>query len=260
MKIGFIGCGNMGGAMLTAMLKEFSRENFTIIVRDKDEQQSIQNKYKVTASCDFNDLKNTNIILLAVKPQSLPEIDFLPNQQQIIISILAGTNLKTLSEHFSTEKIIRAMPNLGQIVETGMTGAFANWINFSTEEKATIQQLLSCGSNFLQLQNEDEINAITALSGSGPAYFFEMLSAFISAGENLGFSQKTSRQIALQTGQGALQILQKFPDISAEEWAEKVTSKGGTTAAARQTLSQKQWTKILQEAISSAYQRAKELS
>jgi pyrroline-5-carboxylate reductase len=260
MKIGFIGCGNMGGAMLTAMLKQFSRENFTIIVQNEEEQQLVQNKYKVIASCDFNDLKSVDIILLAVKPQSLPEIAFRPNQQQIIISILAGTNLATLSKHFSTEKIVRAMPNLGQIVEAGMTGAFANWNNFSAKEKDIIQQLLSCGSNFLQLQNENEINAITALSGSGPAYFFEMLAAFISAGENLGFSQEISRQIALQTGQGALQILQNFPDISAEEWAEKVTSKGGTTAAARQVLAQEQWTKTLQKAISSAHQRAEELS
>jgi len=257
MKFALIGCGNMGEVFLANILstKIFSPEKI-LVIEQPDKIKKIQKKYSVKTSADINQVKNSEIIFLAFKPQNLSDID-LKIKNKIIISILAGTSVQTLNTKFPENKIIRAMPNIGQFVNQGMTGVFfPKNKNFSKQEKAQILLIFEAGGKIIELKDENQIDDLTAISGSGPAYFFFFIEKLIDSAHKLGFSKEESTMLVKQTLFGATEIIKKNPKDEIKSWRKKVTSKGGTTEAALNILKNPEFEEFIFEAIYNAKQRA----
>ncbi len=258
-KIGFIGAGNMANAMITGMLKN----NFTavdITVSDINHQllSSLKDKFNInTTTNNCIVVNNCNVIILSVKPQNIKElcrqICHEIKQDKIIISIAAGITTKQLGQYLNTNNIVRAMPNCAAIIGESVTGIFAeNLIN----KKIIDDIFISIGIS-IWLDDEKLIDSITAISGSGPAYFFLIFEIIISNAIILGISAKDAKKICLQTALGAAKMA---VNNNIHTLKQQVTSRGGTTEAALQCFADNNIDTIIQKAILAAKDRAVELS
>jgi pyrroline-5-carboxylate reductase len=207
-------------------------------------------------------IKDADLIIFAVKPQDTsllfesirPFID----EQQVILSIMAGVTMKTISEALNTNKVIRAMPNLPAQVGVGMT-AFTSSEAVTRIELVMVQNLLNATGKTIYVETEKAINAATAVSGSGPAYVFYIMQAMIDAAKKMGFSLSEAELLTYQTFRGAIELFNKF-DLSCDEWIQKVSSKGGTTEAAFNTFHNDALHLKFQDGLKAAFRRAEELS
>lgn len=241
MNICILGNGKMGSAIARALQSSYS---VTLCGKEDDQSQAIA---------------QADMVIFAVKPQDfedcvIPIKDLLTDK--MILSIMAGINMDKLEEKTGSLKIIRSMPNLPLQVGLGVTGWLANP---EVENHEEIDRLMQHFGTSIELEEEDEIDAITALSGSGPAYFFYLCELLQENAEELGFSEEDARDIAEKTFLGAAELL-KQNKLSAKEWREAVTSKGGTTHAAIDWLQTMQWDEDFQRAIDAAHLRSKELN
>lgn len=204
---------------------------------------------------------DANAVLIAVKPQSLPDVaselgDSL--RESLVLSILAGTSLQTLSEKLECRRVVRTMPNLPVRHGKGVTGWIASDA-VSSEDRQSVQEILSPLGVLMEVESEDQLNALTAISGSGPAYFFALCEHLAEAAQALGFSPAQSELLARQTLIGAGELLDNSTQTSGE-WRAAVTSKGGTTAAALQVFEEGQLASLVGHAAQAAKARAEELS
>jgi pyrroline-5-carboxylate reductase len=262
MKLGFFGCGNMGEAFLKSICEKnlIPSSNITVCNRESDKNERLVETYEVQSTLDCADLQDSDILFLGFKPQNLEEIKFTPKEGMIVISMLAGKKISAIQKQFLNIKVVRIMPNVGQFVGQGMTGLlFAPQSKFTTEEKALIHSLIQSGGNVLELDNEDQIDAIGTISGSGPAYFFRFAEALAKSAESLGFSSDQSEQLVRQTLIGSAHLLQKNPNDSSSDWREKVTSRGGTTEQALRVFNEEGLDALAQKAVDAAMKRTKEL-
>ena len=260
-KIGLVGVGNMGGAILEGLLAKGIAAAGQIWIYDKvtEKAAEFKSRLKVNAAASNAALvQKTDIIILAVKPQDLAatlgEMKSEFRSAQILISILAGTPLQKIRDAAGVKlDMVRAMPNLGAKVGeslTALTGTSPGALSMAE----TI--FLGCGKT-LRL-DEKYFDLITALSGSGPAYFFYLMELLAKEGQERGLSKDEARLVAIQTAAGAALLAA----ASAEDpsvWRERVTSKGGTTEAALKELI-KFWPQSVRDAIQAAQDRGKELS
>jgi len=207
-------------------------------------------------------IKKADLLIIAVKPQDVaalgavlsPYID----DQQLVLSIMAGVTIDSISEVFGVTKVVRAMPNLPAQVGTGMT-VFTSSQAVTRIELVTVQNLLNATGKTIYTAEENMINAATAISGSGPAYVFHFMQSLIEAGKGLGFSQSESELLTYQTFRGAIDLFNKY-DYTCEEWIEKVSSRGGTTEAAFKVFSTQNTKEKICNAAFAAMSRAEELS
>jgi pyrroline-5-carboxylate reductase len=266
--IAFIGGGNMAGAIIEGMLKE-GTDPATLSVIDHHAPTVERWRAKGIAStlaCDSS-LQLADVWVLAVKPQQLHEVvlqakAFL-RADTLVVSIAAGIDLSTLSRWFGSEtapftQVVRAMPNTPALVQKGMTGLVATEA-VSAAQRQTVTRILSTVSEVLWVASDDLIDAVTALSGSGPAYVFRFIEALIAGGEKLGLTAAQAKQMALATLAGATALAADSPETPAV-LRERVTSKGGTTAAALDVLQAKGFHDAVESAMKAAYERAGELS
>jgi pyrroline-5-carboxylate reductase len=173
----------------------------------------------------------------------------------LILSIAAGIRLKDMSRWLDHARCVRAMPNTPALIGKGITGLFADAaVNESDRELA--QTICNAVGQSIWVSEEKLMDAVTAVSGSGPAYVFAFLEAMQSAGEKLGLDAKSARKLAYATLEGATQLAHNS-DEHAGILRERVTSKGGTTAAALEVMKQEGWNEILEKAIDAASQRGK---
>lgn len=264
--IAFIGGGNMAGAMIGGLIKQgIAASNIWVSDLNQAALDSLAEQYSVNTSQDNNLLiEKADVVLLAVKPQVLKQV-MLPLQadiakhQPLLISIAAGINLNSL-QNWSHERaaIVRCMPNTPALVQTGATALLAN-AQVSDEQKQITEQLLSAIGLAAWVETEQQIDAVTAVSGSGPAYFFLVMEAMIKAGENLGLSSELAQQLTLQTALGAAKMASSS-DVDAAELRRRVTSPGGTTAAALAEFEQADLIGIFQTALSAAEARSQSLA
>jgi pyrroline-5-carboxylate reductase len=260
--LAIIGIGNMGGAIAKALVEQkvFSKENLLLCDRSAEKLSTFEEKASIEQNLE-KVLSSTDAVLLCIKPQSIEnffsEWGKYFDKEVLLLSILAGTSIQTLQEKSGTKKIIRIMPNTPVQIRMGVSGFFASE-EVSEAEKIWTKKILETFGIAIACKNEDQINSITALSGSGPAYFFHILEIFAQEAENFGFSTEDSRNIALQTllGSGNLAKISDTPFLVLRE---KVTSKGGTTEAALKSFQNNHLTDIFQHAIQSAYKKAVEL-
>ena len=262
MKIAVIGGGNMGLTYAESIYKNFDNTRISIVEKNvaKIEQLKKETHFDIFSNAS-ECIENAEIILLAVKPQFVAtvfeEINSLVNPSQIIVSIMAGVTIDTIRKGLNTPKIVRAMPNLPSQVGHGVTGFIAS-AEVTKEETEQIHSILKATGAAVKVANEEAIDAITALSGSGPAYVFYFMNAMMEKAKDLGFSEIEAKDIVLNTFTGTAQLF-KSSNTTAETWIERVTSKGGTTHAALTSFKENSIDTNIQKGVQAAFNRAKEL-
>ncbi|MBI3317494.1 MAG: pyrroline-5-carboxylate reductase [Candidatus Omnitrophica bacterium] len=266
---GIIGVGNMGMAILEGVIGNNIISNPQVWVYDKisEKVKAAVQSYKVNEAKSLEELaQNSEIILLAVKPQDLPQTAkelelkvpgaFSPKGTRcLLISILAGTPLEKIRASVGPgPQIVRAMPNLGAKVGEAIT-ALTSDNSAAIEVAEAIFQ--GCGKTICL--EEKFFDLVTAVSGSGPAYFFLLMELLAQSAAEGGIPEREARLLAVQTAVGAGLLAQQSQE-SPKELRKKVTSKGGTTEAALKIMYEKKLPEIIKEAVQAALTRGKELS
>ncbi len=224
---------------------------------------NFQSLFHVKRAADM-DLQESDIVILAVKPQIMTQLctnlkDKLPANIPVL-SIAAGKNTSYFTEHLGADTpLIRAMPNTPAAIGQGISALYAT-NNVTDAQKAIAEALLSAVGQTLWLDNEDLMDAVTALSGSGPAYLFYMIEVMALAGTKVGLSENQSMQLARQTVIGSAALAQAEPDLSAATLRQNVTSPAGTTEAALEILMDGKFQDIMDKTIQAATNRGKELA
>ena len=236
MRITFLGGGNMASALIGGLRNHvIPVEDIAVIEIGEESRTRLEKKYRVRCYAEPEAAAlDCDVLLLAVKPQQMREA-CAPLQklltQQLVISIAAGLRLADLSRWLGGhDKLVRAMPNTPALIGSGITGLFA-LPNVSEAERLGAERVLQAVGNTLWVTDEAQIDAVTAISGSGPAYVFLFIEALQQAATELGFSAAQARQLSIETMLGAARLAAQS-DEPASVLREKVTSKGGTTEAA----------------------------
>lgn len=236
MKITFLGGGNMANAMIGGLLKQgFHSSDIEVVDVDAASRERLTQAYGVFCHSGAENLAwAAGVIVLAVKPQQMksavaPLVPCL--NQQLVVSIAAGLRLDALSRWLGGyRRIVRGMPNMPAMIGAGITGLCA-LPEVSASERQAAEQVLRAAGSTLWIAEESQMDAVTAVSGSGPAYVFLFLEAMQQAATELGFTAEQARQLALETVLGAARLAEQSPETAAT-LRQRVTSKGGTTEAA----------------------------
>jgi pyrroline-5-carboxylate reductase len=264
MKLGFIGAGRMAEAILRGLIssKAFSRNS--IIISDKDTARSkqVSKKYGVAiAENNVEAARRSDVIVLAVKPQSmhnvLSDLAGKVSPGQLVISIAAGITLKSIEKYLAKVPLVRAMPNNPCLIGEGMTalcgGKFAQEKDLKTAEK-----IFSSVGDTMRVE-ERQMNAVTGLSGSGPAFIYEVIDALTDGGIEAGLPKDIAAALALKTALGSIKTMIKTKKTP-EELKNMVASPGGTTVAGLRALEEANFKGALKKAVIKASARAKEIS
>jgi pyrroline-5-carboxylate reductase len=258
----FIGGGNMAQALIGGLISR-GLPATRITVSDPIEQVRELLKEKEVHVTDNNieAIRDANVVVLAVKPQVLAQV-LKPLKglfkDKLIVSIVAGAEIRTISALTDSDLIVRVMPNTPALVQTGAHGLFANEAVDQTQRELASQILAATGLT-LWVNSEEQIDAVTAVSGSGPAYFFYMMESMIRAGKNLGLDEKAATALTLQTALGAAQMAITSSNTPAE-LRKNVTSPNGTTQAALEVFDRAQISQNIQAALAAAKKRSQELA
>ena len=252
MTVAIIGFGNMGKAIAAALAKSFD-----VAVFDRHaNRQAAAKKIGVSWLTTLSDASRYNFIIIAVKPIDVPKLagQIVLPESVILISIAAGVNIKTLQRLFKHKKCVRVMTNLGLTAGHGI----AAWkqAGLSRSDLLKTQKLLNAISENFEADSEDAIDKVTAISGSGPAYFFYLAQAMERSAMALGFPPLVARKLVEETFLGAAE-LQK--GVGYEQLITRIASKKGTTEAALEVFKKNGMEKIVTKAIRAAYLRAREL-
>ncbi len=267
-KIAFIGSGNMAEALISSLLDSsvFNPDDISCSDISKKRLEYVHNIYKIYASSDNTDVvQKADIIILSVKPQIilkvLDQISETVDSSNLVISIAAGISLdiilKVLSKDGAkTIRLIRAMPNTPALVQTGAT-ALAKGAHASENDLKAAFEIFSAVGKAVEI-NEDLMDAVTGLSGSGPAYVFLIIDALADAGVKVGLPKDISMTLSVQTVLGAARLASESADSPAK-WKDMVTSPGGTTIAGINSLEKGNLKTVLINAVEAATQRSREL-
>lgn len=255
----------MGMIYARAFLKYniVSKENLLLAEKSEKRKQELL-KLNLGQVCVVNDIRisESDIVILAVKPQDFEALSVELRQvltaDNIIISIMAGMKVGRISSALVKHNIIRAMPNSPAELGMGMTAFTASNV-LSIEQIRKAENLLATTGRTVFFENEDLLDAVTALSGSGPAYFFYLVKQMIEAGKSMGFDEATSSMLVKQTMLGSFHLM-NTANKSLDELIQAVASKGGTTEAALTVFENQNVGKGLQEGIIKARDRASQLS
>lgn len=263
MKIVVIGGGNMGKAMVKAWLnsKVFKASDVLVIEKNSTNQKDLKSLKVKVSTADYSKIAGADMLMLAVKPQDfdsvLKTVKPFVKPKTIVLSIAAGITIKRMEKLLGRVKLVRAMPNMPAQIQMGMTGWTTNKLVTATERQK-ITRLFEALGAAIYVASESKINAITAISGSGPAYIFYFMEALFDAAQELGLTKSEAQTLVLNTFVGA-PLMTAMGDSPADLRA-KVTSKKGTTEAAIKVFDRKKTKQIIIQAAQAAFQRAKELS
>lgn len=266
-EIAFFGGGNMGQALVGGLLDSgWAPGQITVIDTDPSMCAKLR---KLFPQCHVRPQMNPgaalpNVIVLAVKPQAVhlacKEIAVLyPSERPLLISVAAGTTIQDIGTWLKNEfPIVRCMPNTPALVRSGTTALYAG-PEVSDSQRDLAQGILASVGSTLWLEDEALLDAVTAVSGSGPAYFFYLIEAMLEAARSLGLNASQARQLTVHTASGAARLLEKS-EQDPQALRRAVTSKGGTTEAAIEILEQGEVKKTIHDAIHRAAQKARLLS
>ena len=263
--IGFIGAGNMAYALIKGLLNNGFDAN-QINISDPNEELLLnrESELKVTTYSDNTSLlSNSDIIFFAVKPQVLSsvclELKGVVKSKHLFVSIVAGIRSSDINRWLGGNfSLIRTMPNTPALFQSGVTGLFANEV-VDNEQKSLVESILSSVGECFWVNEEKLIDAITAISGSGPAYFFLLMESMKQAGMALGLDEETANSLSIQTAYGASLMANKTGKDSRTLRTE-VTSPNGTTQSAIESFQDHNFEGIVANATRAAYDRARELS
>jgi pyrroline-5-carboxylate reductase len=276
-RIAFIGAGNMGEAMIGALIGAgiFPPGAISVYDADPGRLRTITRTYGVTAAPDnFTLFMASDIVVLAVKPQIMGDVlseiaghpDYANPERTLVISIAAGTPIRKIEgllhaplDAASRKRmpVIRVMPNTPALVLTGMSGMSPN-ADADEEDIRITRQILSAMGEVRELE-ESLLDAVTGVSGSGPAYVFYLIEAMTEGGVRAGLEREDAAALTLQTVKGAVRLMEEKGEAAAD-LRRKVTSPGGTTEAALKVMETARVKDHIAEAVTAAARRSKELS
>ena len=258
----FIGGGNMAQALIGGLLSRgLPATRVTVSDPVEHVRELLQAKDIHVTDNNIDAIRDADIVVLAVKPQVLADVLKPLNglfTDKLIVSIVAGAEIQTISAFTGSEMVVRVMPNTPALVQTGAHGLFA-YPEVDDAKRELASQVLAATGLTLWVKSEDQIDAVTAVSGSGPAYFFYMMESMIRAGKNMGLDEKTATALTLQTALGAAQMAITSSNTPAE-LRKNVTSPNGTTQAALEVFDRAQISQNIQTALAAAQKRSQELA
>lgn len=265
-KIGFIGAGNMAYSLIGGLIAN-GCPNHLIYISDADSQRNntVAENFSVNTCDDNNQLVNqVDVVILAVKPQVLKTVcesikTTVQKSAPLLVSIAAGVTSQSIDNWLgSGQAVVRCMPNTPSLVQSSATALFANPA-VDEEQKAISESILRAVGLTLWLSEEQQMDAVTAVSGSGPAYFFYVIEAIEDSAIKMGLDEQTAHLLAVQTALGSAKMALESDD-SAATLREKVTSPGGTTERAVGILHEGDLVGLFNRALEGAKQRSIELS
>ena len=265
-KIGFIGGGNMASSLISGLIasghspqqlwvSDINAESLNVLADTLHVNTSIHNEEVINA---------VDVVVLAVKPQIMSAVaiavaPLIQQKKSLVVSIAAGISQTSLSQWLGADTaIVRCMPNTPALVLTGATALHAN-AQVSVEQQDLAENIMRSVGIALWVDEESELDAVTAVSGSGPAYYFLLMEAMEKAAVAVGLKEDTARLLVQQTALGAAKIALESSE-SPEQLRKRVTSPGGTTQRAIETFEQGGFTELVLKALTSARDRSIEMS
>ena len=264
--VAFIGAGNMARSLIGGLIADgWDPASISVSDPDPDQLAAVGRLFGTrSASDNVAAVEQCELVVLAVKPQVMPDVArelaaTVQARRPLVISIAAGICIADLDRWLGGDcPLVRCMPNTPALVQSGATAMFANTA-VNDDQKALAESILRAVGLALWVNDEALLDAVTALSGSGPAYFFLVIEAMQDAGKSLGLDEKTARLLALQTAFGAAKMALESSDDAAT-LRHKVTSPGGTTEKALAVLEQGGLRRLFNDALKAARDRARELA
>ncbi len=263
-RIAFIGAGNMAASLIGGLLAQgLPASHIRASDPGAEQRARVAAEYGIELfESNAEAIAGTDIVVLATKPQVLKGVcqALAPSLQagQLVVSIAAGITCASLTAWLGEIALVRCMPNTPALLRQGVSGLYAN-PRVSAEQRQQAEQLLGAVGLAVWLDEERLIDAVTAVSGSGPAYFFLLIEAMTAAGEQLGLPRDTAAQLTLQTALGAARMATEG-DVDAAELRRRVTSPNGTTEAAIKTFQASGFEALVRQALDAAARRSAELA
>jgi pyrroline-5-carboxylate reductase len=265
MKVAIIGAGNMGMAFAKSFIQYnlIKKESLYLIEKNEDRATILRNENAGAVVDTINPkIGEYDLIILSVKPQDFiavaSELQQVIQPNQLVLSIMAGISIEKIQTLLSHPLVVRAMPNTPALLGMGMT-AFSAAGEITLNQLKRVENLINSTGRAVFLEDESLLDAVTALSGSGPAYFFYLVKAMIEAGKQMGFEESMSAILVKQTMLGSFHLINNS-DKNLDELIKAVASKGGTTEAALKRFEEGLLAQNLMEGIFAAQKRATELS
>ncbi|MBB1077234.1 pyrroline-5-carboxylate reductase [Rhodoferax sp. 4810] len=261
-RIAFIGGGNMASAIIGGLIKQGVLPQNIDVVEPSDEARSqLQSSFGITAQAQATDaLAGADLVVWAVKPQTFKEAALAAapfTTKALHLSVAAGIKTDSMAAWLGSERMVRAMPNTPALIGKGISGLFAR-ADVSEADRARVAQVMATTGESIWFDTEDKLDVVTALSGSGPAYVFYFMEAMTMAGTEMGLAREQAHQLAVATFAGASELAKASAD-SPQVLRQRVTSKGGTTAAAIASMEDNDVRALLIDAMYAARERAKKL-
>ncbi len=260
----FIGAGVMGEAMIKGLLNQKLLAPANIVASDPraDRLEELRTRYGITVTTDNAEAaRAADVVVLSIKPQVmdavLPQLRGQVDSVRLILSIVAGAPLKTITDELSNARVVRSMPNTPGQIGSGITVWTASSA-VGPEQRAQAEALLGAMGEHIYAADERFLDMATALSGSGPAYVFMFMEALIDAGVHMGFARRDAEQLVTQTLLGSVLYAQQS-GLHPAELRNQVTSPGGTTAAALHEMEKGGLRTVLSEGVWAAYRRSQAL-
>ncbi len=264
--IAFIGAGNMATSIIGGLIDQ-GWDPASIRASDPFEEslKRLSDQFPVHTCADNSSaVADADIVVLAVKPQVMADVttdirEAVEVAGSVVVSIAAGITIESLEAGLGEKTaIVRCMPNTPALLRAGATAFYANSQTSATQCRL-VESILSAVGSVCAVDEEKQLDAVTALSGSGPAYFFLFLEAMVEAGQSLGLDPETSRSLAIQTGVGATRMAAEG-DVDLVELRRRVTSPGGTTQAAIENFEDAGLRTLVAQAMQAAADRADEMA
>jgi pyrroline-5-carboxylate reductase len=264
-KISFIGAGNMSKAIISGLVEQgYSPDNIMASNPSAGKLISLKNDLAILTTHNNQEaIDFADVVMLSVKPQLMQSVCHeikLNNTDTLFVSIAAGLSVKRLADFLPNQaKIVRVMPNTPSAIGLGMSGIYAP-TNISAEQVALVGNIMQSVGKILVVENEDDINTVIAAAGSSPAYFFLIAEVMQQAAVNMGIEKQAARLLVEQAMLGSATLMSRHSELELSELRSQVTSKGGTTAKAVESLQQDNIDKVFAKAMQAAVSRAKEMS
>ncbi len=265
MKIAIVGCGNMGMAFAKSFVQyDLVKKENLLLIEKSAERAAILREEKAGSVIETisSNVGDCDVVILSVKPQDFGSVQdalkAVVKPAQVVLSIMAGIPIARIQTALNHQLVIRAMPNTPAMMGMGITG-FTSAKEISFSQLLKVENLISTTGRSVFLEDETMLDAVTALSGSGPAYFYYIVKAMVEAGKQMGFEDSMATLLVKQTMLGAFHLI-NTADKSLDDLIKAVASKGGTTEAALREFETGDLSKTITTGILAAEQRAKELS
>ncbi len=260
--IAFIGGGNMASAIISGLLRQgYSAAQLTVVEPFDEARQKLKASFGIDALAVAGEpLNRADLVVWAVKPQTFKDAALATQAfttSALHLSVAAGIPSDSMARWLQSERIVRAMPNTPALIGKGITGLFAR-AAVSAPDRSAVEEVVATTGDFLWMTAETQLDAVTALSGSGPAYVFYFLEAMQKAGADMGLPPAQAYQLAISTFIGAGELA-RASDETPEVLRQRVTSKGGTTYAAITSMEQSDVKALFEKALKAAGARATEL-